>query len=371
MSENIYRICSRCVMDTHDLDISFDSVGQCNLCTEYLERTINNVYKGKESDAQLDLMIEKVKKAGKGKNYDCIVGVSGGVDSMYLTYLTVKWGLRPLAVHMDNGWNASMAESNIKNTLDKLKIDLYTEVLNRNEFIDLQLSFLKASVPEAENPTDMAIQGVLHKVARKYRIKYILSGGNYATEGILPKSFQYNAKDLRYLKAIHKRFGTVKLKTFPAFGFRHEFVYKLFYRIKILYPLNYVPYDKDKACNILKNEFGWEYYGGKHHESVYTKFIQTYWLPKKFNIDYRKATFSTLICAGDLSRENALELLKTKPWDEKNIEEDIEFVAKKLNISAKELITLINTNPKRYWNYPNAKKSLELGYSIYRIINKK
>ncbi|OFY53011.1 MAG: hypothetical protein A2W93_10710 [Bacteroidetes bacterium GWF2_43_63] len=355
-------------MDSYDINISFDAEGRCNLCTEYLESTHLHTYKGAESDAKLVAMIEQIKKAGKGKKYDCIIGVSGGVDSIYLTYMAVQWGLRPLAVHMDNGWNARVAVENIKRALDKLGVDLDTEVLDWLEFRDLQLSFLKASVPEAENPTDMVIMGVLHKAARKYRIKYILSGSNYVTEGILPKFFQYNPKDLRYLKAIHRRFGSVKLKTFPAFGFRHEFIYKFLYGKRILYPLNFIKYGKETASETLIYELGWEPYSGKHHESVYTKFIHGYWLPKKFNIDYRKATFSTMICAGEMNRKEALEKLKAIPWNEDLINREIEYVAKKLGITYDYLIQLIESKPKFYWEYPNADKVLEFGYKIYRLL---
>ena len=360
------RICSRCVMDSYDINISFDDEGRCNLCTEYLNTTHLKTYKGAESDAKLASMIEQIKKAGKGKTYDCIIGVSGGVDSIYLTYMAVQWGLRPLAVHMDNGWNAGVAIENIKRALDKLDVDIETVVLDWTEFGDLQLSFLKASVPEVENPTDMAIQGVLHKAARKYKVKYILSGGNYATEGILPKFFQYNAKDLRYLKAIQRRFGSVKLKTFPAFGFRHEFQYKFFFGKRILYPLNYIEYSKEAAIETLGRELGWEPYGEKHHESIYTKFVQSFYLPKKFNIDYRKATFSTMICAGEMTREQAIEKLQTNPWKEETMQQELDYIAKKFNISTVQLKQYIDNPPKYYWDYPNAEKFLEFGYRVYR-----
>ncbi|MPM48754.1 hypothetical protein SDC9_95481 [bioreactor metagenome] len=371
MPANSYRICSRCVMDTHDINISFDDEGRCNLCTEYLGNTHQHTYKGAESDAKLAVMVDQIKKAGKGKKYDCIIGVSGGVDSIYLTMLAVKWGLRPLAVHMDNGWNARVAVENIKRALDKLGVDLETEVLDWLEFRDLQLSFLKASVPEAENPTDMAIQGVLHKAARKFHVKYILSGGNFVTEGILPKFFQYNPKDYRYMKAIHRRFGSVKLRTFPAFGFRHEFINKVFFGKRILYPLNHISYNKDSAVEILGHELGWEAYGEKHHESVYTKFVQSYWLPEKFNIDYRKATFSTMICAGEMTRDQALEKLKTNPWKEDTIQQELDYVAKKLNISSDQLKQYVDNPPKYYWDYPNADRMLEFGYRVYRWLKRK
>ena len=368
MTNRVYRECSRCVMDSHDIHISFDENGFCNHCNDFLNNTASRTYQGEASDKLLQSQIEKIRESGKGKEYDCVIGVSGGVDSIYLTYLARQWGLRPLAVHMDNGWNARVAVQNIKKALDLLKVDLYTEVLDWPEFRDLQLAFLKASVPEAENPTDMAIQGVLHKTARKFKVRYILSGGNFATEGILPKHFQYNPKDLKYLKAIHRRFGSVRLKNFPAFGFRHEFIYKILHGIRILYPLNFVPYNKEEAVQFLTQDLGWENYGGKHHESQYTKFIQSYWLTEKFGIDYRRATFSTMICTGELTREKASGLLKTKAYNEQELENDLLFVSKKFEISVDELKSLISRPPKLYIDYPNADRSLEFGYSVYRKI---
>lgn len=371
MQDRKYQQCNRCVMDTSDIDITFDENGYCNHCTDFFQFISKEIYQGKESDLKLEKLINKVKNAGKGKEFDCVIGVSGGVDSIYLTYLAKQWGLRPLAVHMDNGWNAKVAVLNIKKALDLLGIELYTYVLDWEEFRDLQLSFLKASVPEVENPTDMAIPGVLHKIASKYKIKYILSGGNYATEGILPKSYQYNPKDLKYLKHIHKNFGNVKLKDFPSFGYLQEAYYKIIKEIRILYPLNLVDYNKQSAINLLEQKLGWENYGGKHHESIFTKFVQSYYLLEKFEIDYRRATYSTQICAGEISRDYAIENLKKKPFDEKTIEADIDYVAKKFELTSDEFKKILNLPPKRYYNYPNDRKKLDFIYNFYiRLKNK-
>ena len=253
-----------------------------------------------------------------------------------------------------------------KKIVSKLDFDYQSYVLDWEEFQDLQLSFLKASVPEAETPTDIAIQAALHIIAAKHNIKYIISGGNFATEGILPKIWHYDAKDAKYLKSIHKIFGTKKLKTFPTFDYRKEMYYKLVKGIKTIYLLNYVPYSKKEAMRVLEKELAWRYYGGKHYESKYTGFLQSYILPEKFNIDYRLATFSTQICAGEIKREEAMTELSIKPYDPIKAEEEKEYVCKKLNISLEEFNEIMNLSPKTFNNYPNNKRILEFIYDVYR-----
>jgi N-acetyl sugar amidotransferase len=366
-----YQQCKRCVMDTSDPEIRFDSNGYCNHCCDYFTKTSKLVYQGDISDDRLLRLVEKIKNSGKSNNYDCVIGISGGGDSIYTAYLAKKLGLRALNVHMDNGWNSALAVNNIEKTLKKLNFDLHTYVLDWLEFKDLQLAFLKASVPEAETPTDIAIPAALHVIADRYSIKYIFSGGNYATEGILPQSWHYNAKDMTFLKAIHKEFGTKRLKTFPTFGFQKEMYYKYLRGIKMIYPLNYVPYNKQNAMRVLEKELDWKNYGGKHHESVYTKFIQSYLLPVKFNIDYRRATYSTQICSGEITREEALQELTKPPYDPIKVEEEINYVCKKLDISAEEFNSIIKLPPKTYKDYPNDKRRLEFIYKVYRKITKK
>lgn len=370
VSQKKYQQCTRCVMDTSDAEITFDENGYCNHCTDYFEKTINRIYQGETSDKKLELLVEKMKKAGKHHDYDCVIGISGGVDSIYTAYLVKKFGIRALCVHLDNGWNSELAVSNIEKTLKKINYDLYTYVLDWMEFKDLQLSFLKASVPEAETPTDIAIPAVLHLVAAKHHIKFILSGGNFATEGILPKSWHYDAKDVTYLKAIQHKFGTKKLKTFPTFGFEKEFFYKYFKGIRMCYPLNYMPYNKKEAIRVLEEELDWKNYGGKHHESIYTKFVQSYLLFEKFGIDYRRATFSTQICAGEMTREEALQELTKKPYNPLKLEEEKEYISKKFDISMDDLNQILNLPPKCFKDYPNSRKKLEFIYSVYRMINK-
>jgi N-acetyl sugar amidotransferase len=371
MLSKSYRQCTRCVMDTTDPDIIFNDIGECNHCTEFIEKRALHKYQGASSDKVLVELIERMKQAGSGKEFDCVVGLSGGIDSSYAAYIARQHGLRVLAVHMDNGWNSEEAVQNIKNIANKLDVEYESYVLDWEEFKDLQVAFLRASVPEADTPTDIAILSALHKVAAKYGVKYIISGGNFATEGILPKTWHYNAKDLTYFNHIYKRFGSKRLKKFPTFGFLSEMYYKLIKGIKMVYILNYVPFDKEDAMALLERQLNWKYYGGKHYESKYTGFIQAYYLYEKFGIDYRRATFSSQICVGAVSREEALEELKSKPYKEEQIREEKSYIAKKLGLTENEFESIIKLPPKWYRDYPNDEKRLKLVYDTYRKLFKK
>jgi N-acetyl sugar amidotransferase len=355
-------------MDTSDPEIIFDDKGYCNHCNNYFDTIFHKTYQGEESDHILEQLVKNIKKAGRHSNYDCLIGISGGVDSIYTVYLAKKLGLRPLAVHMDNGWNSELAVSNIEKVLRKLDLELYTHVLDWLEFRDLQLAFLYASVPEVETPTDIAIPAILHRIAQMHGIKYIFSGGNYITEGILPASWHYDAKDMKYLKAIHQKFGTKKLKTFPTFGYQHEMYYKLVKGIRMIYPLNFIHYNKKEATKLLELELGWKYYGGKHHESLYTKWAHSYFLYKKFNIDYRRATYSTLICSGEMSREEAHLRLTKPPFDPEIVTAENAYVCKKLGITTAEMEQILLNPPKSFRDYPNNKRKLEFIYKVYRKI---
>jgi len=369
--ERDYRQCNRCVMDTTDLEITFDESGHCYHCIEFLDKRSKHKYQGKESYESLDRIVERIKSAGKGKAYDCIIGVSGGVDSGYLAYIAKNRGLRPLAVHMDNGWNSEKAVVNIRKIAEELEIGYESYVLDWEEFKDLQLSFLRASVPEAETPTDVAIPAALHYFAAKHNIKYLLSGGNLATEGILPKSWHYDVKDLKYFNHIHKTFGTKRLHKFPTFGYKKEMFYKLVRGIRTIYPLNFVPFVKADAIELLKEKFDWKSHGGKHYESRYTKFIQSYYLYEKFGIDYRRATLSAQICTGEIHRDDAIERLKSKPYDLHEITEEKQYISKKLGISGDEFERILALPSKWYWDYPNDHKWLGFIYDTYRRIFKK
>ncbi|MBK9282898.1 MAG: N-acetyl sugar amidotransferase [Sphingobacteriaceae bacterium] len=366
-----YQICTRCVMDTSDIAITFNAAGECNHCIEYLEKRINFKYNKGQSELKLNQLLSEIKASGKGKQFDVLVGLSGGLDSSYVAYLCKKLDLRVLAVHVDNGWNSKDSVQNIINITQKLNIAYDSYVLDWEEFKDVQLAFLKASVPEAETPSDIALLAALHHVANKYDIKYLISGGNLATEGILPKHWHYDAKDGKYFSAIYHKFGTQKLKKFPFFGFATEAYYKLVKKIKIIYLLNYVNYVKEEVTQTLKKEIDWHSYGQKHHESIYTKFIQSYYLFNKFGIDYRRATFSSRICTGDMKREDALLQLKTLPYDENKIQSDIEYVCKKLGIKTNEFHEIMKQPVKWYSDYPNNEKKLKFIYDMYRKIFKK
>ncbi len=366
-----YQECSRCVMDTTDPQITFDEAGRCSHCTEFLQRRVKHSYQGKESDIVLDRMLENIRHAGRGKKYDCVLGVSGGVDSSYLAYILISRGLRPLAVHMDNGWNSEKAVVNIKNITRKLGIDYESYVLDWEEFKSLQLAFLKASVPEAETPTDVAIPAALHSVAAKYGIKYILSAGNLATEGILPKSWHYDVKDLKYFNHIHRTFGSRPLKSFPTFGYKKEIFYKVVKGMWLVYPLNHAPFIKDEAIKLLQEKFDWRPYGGKHYESIYTRFIQSYYLYEKFKIDYRRATLSSQICAGATDRCRAVQQLRTLPYNPDEINETKQYVAKKLGIDNDEFERILRLPAKWYWDYPNDERRLSFIYDMYRKLFKK
>ncbi len=371
MAENNYQICTRCVMDTSDPDIKFNKAGECNNCIEFLDKRAKHIYRGVESDTQLKRLVIEMKKAGKGKEYDCVIGLSGGIDSCYAAYIAKQNGLRILAVHMDNGWNSEQAVLNIKNVAKKLGIDYESYVLDWEEFKDIQLAFLKASIPEAETPTDMAIPASWHKIAAKYNVKYIISGGNFATEGILPRCWHYNAKDIKYFSFIQKAFGTKRLKKFPIFGYKQEMYYKLAKGIKIIYLLNYVPYAKKNAMEFLQQKLDWRYYGGKHYESKYTGFIHSYYLFKKFGIDYRRATLATQICTGEIMRAQALKELEILPYDAAKAQLEKEYIAKKLSISLEEFEQIIHSPAKWYRDYPNDEKRLGLIYNTYRRLFKK
>lgn len=362
-----YQQCTRCIMDTTDVEIVFDEKGQCNHCTTYFEDAKFYVYHGKETDEALARLVAKIKEDGKNSEYDCMVGVSGGVDSTYVAYLSKQLGLRVLAFHFDNGWNSELAVKNVENIVKKLDFDYQTWVVDWDEFKDIQLSFLKSSVANAETPSDQAFLAATYHLCNKYKIKYLLSGSNFATEGILPKSWGYNAKDVKHLKAIHRIFGKVPFKTYPLLGFYREFYYTYVKKIKMVRLLNYVPYVKEDAMKVIQNELGWVYYGGKHYESVFTRFFQAYYLPKKFNYDKRLAHLSTLICSGQITRDQALEEMKKDIYPPELLEQDKEYVMKKLGLDKVEFEKILNAPAKSYKDYPNDEKKLKF---IYRVYNK-
>jgi N-acetyl sugar amidotransferase len=366
-----YQICNRCVMDTTDCDIVFDDKGNCNHCNDFFSNSHLHTYQGIESDKKLESIISRIKKEGRWKEYDCLIGISGGVDSSYVTYCAKQLGLRPLIVHFDNGWDSELSIKNIENVVSKLGFEYQTYVVDWEEFKDVQLAFLKASVIDMETPTDHAFLAALYKICVNFKIKYIITGSNYATECILPKSWSYNAKDLRQLRAIYKKFGKGNLKTFPQLGFLREFYYTYFRGIRLIRLLQYLPYLKKDAISRLTNELGWKYYGGKHYESLFTKFSQAYILPLKFNVDKRKAHLSTLICNGEMSREEAIEVLKSELYPPEQLAHDKEYVYKKLGVNDTEFNQIMNLPVKSYLDYPNSERLLSLVYRLYYFLRNK
>lgn len=353
MEERAYQICIRCVMDTTHREIRFDNAGICNFCHAYERDARTGLLPAATAARELTLIIAEVKRAGQGREYDCILGVSGGVDSSFLAYKLTEFGLRILAVQFDNGWNSELAVKNIELICRRLGIDLFTYVVNWNEFRDLQLSFLKASVANVEAPSDHGIAAALYHVAVQRGIKYIMSGTNLVTEQITVPSYGYRAGDLRQLEGIHRRFGSIPLSSFPRMSFLKCLFYQKFKGIRMISPLNYMPYVKTEAMKILEEKLDWRNYGGKHFESIITRFHQSYILPRKFKLDKRRAHLSNLIFSGQITREQALEELKTAPCPPDVLKADHEFVLKKLKLSEKEFDELMAMPPVNYDAYPN------------------
>lgn len=348
-----YQICTRCIMDTTDSEIVFDQDGMCNHCSSALERMERQMLAPDDRDRALEALTSRIKEEGEGKEYDCIIGVSGGVDSTTVAYTVKRLGLRPLAVHFDNGWNSELAVDNIKKTLDCLSIDLYTYVVNWEEFRDLQLAFLRSSVANCEIPTDHGITALLFRQAVKHKTRFILSGSNLATEAILPSSWGHYNQDLRHIKAIHRRFGGAPLRTMPTISIANYLTYVFAKRIRQVPFLNYIDYSKANAKEMLARDIGWRDYGGKHYESVWTRFFQGYYLPTKFGFDKRKAHLSTLICAGQISRDEALTEMLNPPYNSEMLREDMQFVLKKLGLTKAAFDSIMAELPKLHTSYPS------------------
>lgn len=343
------KICTRCILDTTVTDIWFDEKGECKYCKIHDEMEKDHPL-GQETTLKLKEVVEKMKKDGKGKPYDCIAGTSGGRDSTYTLLKAVELGLRPLAVHFDNGWNTEISVKNIKKTCEKLNIPLYTVVADWEEFKDLQVAFLKASTPDSDIPTDYAIYSVLFSVAAKEGVKYILNGHSFRTEGTSPISWTY--MDGRYLKAVHKRFGKIrKITSFPVLTLPKLLYYTFFKGIKDFRILEYMDYNKKQVDKVLTEKLDWEYYGGHHHENVYTKFFQSYYLPKKFNIDKRKTELSALIRSGQIKREDALKEVSSSHYEYDPAV--VEYTINKLGLSKEEFEKIMNNPNKTHDDYPN------------------
>ncbi len=356
------KICKKCVMDTTDPNIVFDENGVCNHCNNYLKNIKPFLEKNEKRAEILDKTINQIKNSNENKEFDCVIGVSGGVDSSYMLHLAVtKFNLRPLVFHVDAGWNSLVAINNIEKLIDKLNLTLHTNVIYWPEMRDLQLSFFKAQVPHLDTPQDHAFFASTYNYCAKYKINHILNGGNYATECVRePLEWHYHASDLYHLKSIHNIFGERNLDKFPLCGiFKYKLFYRYFKNIKVFQPLNYINYNKKDAMDILQKKYDWQPYSHKHYESRFTKFYEGYWLLNKFGYDKRKAHFSSLILNGQMTREEALDKLITSPLSEEEIKVEKNFVANKLNISLNELEEFFKGENKSFKNYK----------SHYNIIN--
>ncbi len=367
-----YQQCTRCVMDTTACEITFDKNGVCNFCTEFEVLAHKTIWRPIEVRLkELEEGVTKIKDLGKKSKYDCLVGLSGGVDSSYICYWAKQVGLRPLVVHFDNGWNSELAVQNINNIITKTDFDLYTYVINWEEFKDLQLSYIKASVIDIEVPTDQLIFATLFKIARKYNIKSVINGNNISSEAILPNSWYYPDKlDVVNLTNIHKKFGTTKLTNFPKLGLTQQLINTTLFSMFSISPLNLLDYDKDAAKEVLKLEFDWRDYGGKHYESIFTRFYQGYILPRKFGVDKRKAHLATLVAAKLKSREDAIVELQTPtfPNDLKN--QDYEYALKKFNLTSTVFENYLNEKPipHNFYGTQWDKKEFRKYYMFKRIV---
>lgn len=358
-------------MDTSDPDIFFDDSGKCNHCKEYDIRAKNELHLDEAGQQKLHNLVDKIKQEGKKGEYDCVIGLSGGVDSSMTAYIVKrKLGLRPLALHLDNGWDTELSVKNIENIVKKLDIDFHTHVLDWEEFKDLQLSFLKASVVNLEMPTDHAITSLLVKEAAKRGIRYIILGGNVVTEAIMPNRWRgHDNRDWKNIKAIHKKYGTKKLRSFLHLTFLGWAYFTLIKGIRFVNILNYFPYNKKQATQVLEKELCWRPYGAKHYESLYTRFFQSYYLPKKFNYDKRRGYLSALICSNQITREEALNELENDPCSPDQLAEDKCYVIKKLGLNEKSFQQIMVKESSSHQNY-SFSSFLSNKNSLYKLAKK-
>jgi N-acetyl sugar amidotransferase len=371
-TKSTYQICNKLVLDTTYPGIKFDKNGISNQYWDYQNNIRKKWMKRQQDSIYLEKIVETIKKDGSSKDFDCILGLSGGADSSYMLHTIVKkFNLKPLVFHVDGGWNSEIAVSNIKNLVDKLGVDLFTEVINWEEMKDFQLAMFKSGVPHLDVPQDMAFIGVLYKFARKYNISYILNGGNISTECVQrPLDIIYWGTDMRHINDILKKFGTREMKTFPFSSvFYHKIYLRYFRNIKVVKPLNYISYEKKKAMNLLSNLYDWKPYPQKHFESRFTRFFEGYWLPTRFGFDMRRVDLSSLILTNQITREESLEELTKPPYDTELIHQDFNYIANKLNIGTGEL-KRFHEMPKKYWsNYKNLNNFFKFGEKILKFIS--
>lgn len=362
---NNLRVCSKCIYDEKVVSIEFDENGVCNYCHQ-IEKLTNEYGTGnKKGEVEFKKIINKIKKAGQNKKYDCIVGVSGGTDSSYMLYLAKKWGLRPLAVHYDNTWNSAISTENIRKVLAALDVDLYTHVVDNKESDDIFRSFFFADVAEIEAATDLALAEVMYRAAWKYRVKYVLEGHSFITEGITPVGRNYF--DGKYIKSIHSKFGKLPMKSYPLMTFSRFLFWSMFAQIRKVRPFWYISYNKEDAREFLEKEFDWKYYGGHHLENRMTAFFHGIYAPQKFKSDFRNNTLSALVRNGKMSREMAWKEYNKPPKIEKDL---VNYFKKRLDLSSEEYERIMSRKPKSWYEYPTYKKRFEILRPLFYILAK-
>lgn len=356
-------------MDTTDSKIVFDDKGVCDHCNTYHKDILPNWHTDEIGDREIAAKISKIKKKGLGKDFDCIIGMSGGIDSSYLLHqMVTKFELRPLVFHVDAGWNTQIAVNNIEKIVDRLNLHLYTEVINWEEMKDLQRAFFKSGVPHIDTPQDHAFFATMYKFASQHDIKYILTGGNYSTECIRnPLEWMWYQSDFIQIKDIHTKFGEMELKTFPLTNILWHKIYLPFFKnIKLIRPLDYFHYDKEQATAQLEEIYGFQRYPQKHFESRFTKFYESYWLYERFGYDVRKVQYSSLILTGQITREEALEKLKYKPYSEEYLKKEFEFISNKLDITQEQLKEFFNLPLKSYKDYKSQESIFKTGAKVLK-----
>ncbi len=369
---NTHHICQHCIMDSSDPNIVFDARGWCDYCNNFEATIAPQWHTDERGHTELMALADSIKKAGRGRDFDCIIGLSGGLDSSYVAYIAkVKMGLRPLLFHVDAGWNTDQAVGNIEKLVDGLGLDLYTEVVNWEEMKDLQVAFLRAQIPDQDLPQDAAFFSALYKFARKHRIQHVITGSNFSTECCRePEEWGgYLGIDKRLFGDIHRQFGQRPLKTFPLVDI---LVYKAYYQqllgMQIAKPLNMVPFIKKDAEDELERLFGWQRFQHKHHESRFTRFYEDYWLPRKFGYHKRRAHFSSLIMTGQMTRDEALARIAQPEMDEHFLKQEFEYVANKLGLTVQELQAIFEGENKTYRDYRNKRWLIGFGATVMRTL---
>ena len=371
MNQRKDQICSNCIMDTSDEKIIFDDRGWCDYCCNYHKNIQPNWHPNEKGIAAITPLIEQIKREGAGQDHDCLIGISGGLDSSYVAYVAKeKFGLRPLMFHCDTGWNSDVGVSNIKSIIEGLGLDLVTEVINWEEMKDMQIAFLKSQLPSVETAQDLALFSAIYKYAVKNKFKYVITGGNHSTECVRePVEWSYFGTDTRQVNDVHRQFGSRPLETYPMCDI---LTYRLWYRwvhgLKIVKMLDSVPYIKKEAIKELSERFGWRPYKQKHYESRFSRFFESYWAPKKFNFDKRRVYFSSEILTGQMTRDEALARISTPELSETEMREDFEYVAKKLDLTVAELEEIFKGKNKTFRDYKNIYPLIALGAWVSQLI---